>query len=92
MHVPTAGTQASHIALLHVLTEALRSYIDGGITEDRKGWLFRTSRGHLSVENWSQDRTNVAIALAYPFAGITEALTKTVEDLVPIGMSNSMGS
>jgi integrase len=29
------------------LAEALRAYIDGaGIVEDRKGWLFRTSRGH----------------------------------------------
>ena len=31
----------------HALAEALRSYIDAaGIAEDRKGWLFRTARGH----------------------------------------------
>jgi integrase len=29
------------------LAEALRAYIDAaGIAEDRKGWLFRTARGH----------------------------------------------
>ena len=31
----------------HALAEALRAYIDAaGIAEDRKGFLFRTSRGH----------------------------------------------
>jgi site-specific recombinase XerD len=31
----------------HALAEALRVYIDAaGIAEDRKGWLFRTARGH----------------------------------------------
>ena len=31
----------------HALAEALRAYIDGaGITEDRKGWLFRTAPRH----------------------------------------------
>jgi site-specific recombinase XerD len=31
----------------HALAEALRAYIDAaGISEDRKSWLFRTSRGH----------------------------------------------
>jgi site-specific recombinase XerD len=35
----------------HSLAEALRAYIDAaGITEDRKGFLFRTSRGHRGVE------------------------------------------
>ena len=35
----------------HALAEALRAYIDAaGIAEDRKGWLFRTSRGHLGVD------------------------------------------
>ena len=30
----------------HALAEALRAYIDAaGLAEDRKGWLFRTSRG-----------------------------------------------
>ena len=31
----------------HALAEALRAYIDAaGLAEDRKGWLFRTARGH----------------------------------------------
>ena len=31
----------------HALAEALCAYIDAaGIAEDRKGWLFRTARGH----------------------------------------------
>src|SRR5205807_8313497 len=31
----------------HALAEALRTYIDAaGIAEDRKGFLFRTARGH----------------------------------------------
>ncbi len=35
----------------HALAEALRAYIDAaGIAEDRKGFLFRTSRGHAGVE------------------------------------------
>jgi site-specific recombinase XerD len=35
----------------HALAEALRSYIDAaGIAEDRKGYLFRTSRGHRGTE------------------------------------------
>jgi integrase len=35
----------------HALAEALRTYIDAaGIAEDRKGYLFRTPRGHRGVE------------------------------------------
>jgi integrase len=35
----------------HALAEALRAYIDtAGIAEDRKGYLFRTSRGHHGAE------------------------------------------
>ena len=31
----------------HALAEALHAYIDAaGIADDRKGWLFRTARGH----------------------------------------------
>src|SRR5271165_2989525 len=42
----------------HALAEALRAYIDAaGLAEDRKGWLFRTARGHngsaLSVKPMS---------------------------------------
>jgi site-specific recombinase XerD len=43
----------------HALAEALRAYIDAaGLAEDRKGWLFRTARGHdgttLSAKPMSQ--------------------------------------
>jgi site-specific recombinase XerD len=43
----------------HALAEVLRAYIDAaGIAEDRKGWLFRTARGHngstLSAKPMSQ--------------------------------------
>src|SRR6201981_784028 len=43
----------------HALAEALRAYIDtAGIVDDRKGWLFRTARGHdgssLSNKQMSQ--------------------------------------
>ena len=34
----------------HALAEALRAYIDAGIVDDRKGFLFRTSKGHRGVE------------------------------------------
>jgi site-specific recombinase XerD len=35
----------------HALAEALRAYIDAaGIADDRKGFLFRTSRGHRGVK------------------------------------------
>jgi site-specific recombinase XerD len=34
----------------HALAEALRAYIDAAdIADDRKGWLFRTSRGHTAT-------------------------------------------
>jgi site-specific recombinase XerD len=34
----------------HALAEALRAYTDaGGIADDRKGWLFRTARGHTAT-------------------------------------------
>jgi site-specific recombinase XerD len=34
----------------HALAEALRAYIDAaGIADDRKGWLFRTARGHAGT-------------------------------------------
>ena len=43
--------QAPHHAVPPRLAEALRAYIDAaGIAEDRKGFLFRTSRGHRGVE------------------------------------------
>jgi len=34
----------------HALADALRAYIDAaGVGEERKGWLFRTSRGHTAT-------------------------------------------
>jgi site-specific recombinase XerD len=42
----------------HALAEALRSYLDAaGIAEDRKGFLFRTSRGHLGTTLSEQPMT-----------------------------------
>jgi site-specific recombinase XerD len=42
----------------HALAEALRAYIDAaGLAEDRKGWLFRTSRGHRGIELSQQPMT-----------------------------------
>ena len=42
----------------HALAEALRNYLDAaGIAEDRKGFLFRTSRGHLGTTLSEQPMT-----------------------------------
>jgi site-specific recombinase XerD len=42
----------------HALAEALRAYLDAaGIAEDRKGFLFRTSRGHRGTELSEQPMT-----------------------------------
>src|SRR6185437_6775391 len=41
------GGKQHNMPCHHALAEALRAYIDAaGIVEDRKGWLFRTARGH----------------------------------------------
>ena len=41
------GHRADSLAHPPLAAEALRAYIDAaGIAEDRKGWLFRTARGH----------------------------------------------
>jgi integrase len=41
------GGKEHNMPCHHALAEALRAYIDAaGLAEDRKGWLFRTSRGH----------------------------------------------
>ena len=42
----------------HALADTLRAYIDAAdITGDRKGWLFRTSRGHKGTELSEQPMT-----------------------------------
>jgi integrase/recombinase XerD len=57
----------------HALAEALRAFIDAaGIAEDRKGWLFRTARGHKAdalselamsqSDAWSMIRRRAAAA------------------------------
>jgi hypothetical protein len=39
--------------------EALRTYIDAaGIAEDRKGWLFRTARGHNTQTSKASSATS----------------------------------
>jgi site-specific recombinase XerD len=60
----------------HALAEALRAYIDAaGIVEDRKGWLFRTARGHdgsvLSGKPMSQPDAWRMIRKRAAAAGIT---------------------
>jgi site-specific recombinase XerD len=41
------GGKQHNMPCHHALAEALRAYIDAaGLAEDRKGWLFRTARGH----------------------------------------------
>jgi len=63
----------------HALAEALRAYIDAaGIAEDRKGWLFRTARGHngtmLSANPMSQSDAWRMIRRRAAAAGIAEAI------------------
>ena len=63
----------------HALAESLRAYIDAaGIAEDRKGWLFRTSRGHngstLSDKPMSQPDAWRMIRRRAVAAGIAEAI------------------
>ena len=60
----------------HALAEALRAYIDAaGIAEDRKGWLFRTARGHkadvLSDRPMNQPDAWLMIRRRAVAAGIT---------------------
>jgi hypothetical protein len=75
--------QASRHALRHhALAEALRAYIDAAtIAEDRKGFLFRTSRGHrgteLSTESMGQPdewrmirRRAVAVSIHAPIVAL----------------------
>jgi site-specific recombinase XerD len=63
----------------HALAEALRAYIDAaGIAEDRKGWLFRTARGHngkvLSENPMTQPDAWRMIRRRAAAAGIAEAI------------------
>jgi site-specific recombinase XerD len=60
----------------HALAEALRAYIDAaGLAPDRKGWLFRTARGHngsaLSDKPMSQPDAWRMIRRRATAAGIT---------------------
>ena len=63
----------------HALAEALRAYIDAaGIAEDRKGWLFRTARGHngkvLSDRPMTQPDAWRMIRRRAAAAGLAEAI------------------
>jgi site-specific recombinase XerD len=63
----------------HALAEALRAYIDAaGIAEDRKGWLFRSSRGHggtvLSEKPMGQPDAWRMIRKRAAVAGIAEEI------------------
>ena len=54
----------------HALAEALRAYIDAaGIAEDRKGFLFRTSRGHTATALSDQPMIAVRCLADDPPAG-----------------------
>jgi len=63
----------------HALAEALHAYIDAaGIADDRKGWLFRTARGHngkvLSKNPMTQSDAWRMIRRRAAAAGIAEAI------------------
>lgn len=63
----------------HALAEALRAYITAaGITEDHKGWIFRTARGHnahaLSDKPMNQQDAWSMIRRRAAAAGITAAI------------------
>jgi site-specific recombinase XerD len=63
----------------HALAEALRAYIDtAGIVDHRKGWLFRTARGHdgssLSDKQMSQPDAWRMIRRRAKAAGIAEEI------------------
>jgi site-specific recombinase XerD len=63
----------------HALAEALHAYINAaGIAEDRKGWLFRTARGHngkvLSDKPMAQPDAWRMIRRRGTAAGIAEAI------------------
>jgi integrase len=62
----------------HALAEALRAYIDAAGIADRKGWLFRTARGHngstLSEKPMSQSDAWRMIRRRAVAAGIAEAI------------------
>jgi site-specific recombinase XerD len=63
----------------HALAEALHAYINAaGIAEDRKGWLFRTARGHngkvLSAKPMTQPDAWRMIRRRGAAAGIAEAI------------------
>jgi site-specific recombinase XerD len=63
----------------HSLAEALHAYINAaGISEDRKGWLFRTARGHngkiLSTKPMTQPDAWRMIRRRAVAAGIAEAI------------------
>jgi integrase len=77
----------------HALAETLHAYINAaGIAEDRKGWLFRTSRGHdgnilsglchgNSIENALKPRlaTRHAAATASCHSAVASAKIRSVD-------------
>jgi integrase len=63
----------------HALAEALHAYISAaGVADDRKGWLFRTARGHngkvLSEDPLSQPDAWRMIRRRAVAAGVAEAI------------------
>src|SRR5712671_3957928 len=71
-----AGWTVHAMPCHHAFAEALRAFIDAaGIAEDRKGWLFRTERGHkadaLSERAMNQSDAWCMIRRHAAAAGIT---------------------
>src|SRR5467141_2574202 len=71
-----AGWTVHAMPCHHAFAEALRAFIDAaGIAEDRKGWLFRTERGHkadaLSERAMNQSDAWCMIRRRAAAAGIT---------------------
>jgi hypothetical protein len=69
----------------HALAEALHAYIAAaGVAEDRKGWLFRTSRGHDATKKWSP---NLGPAAKLEYDRSTErTMTKKTRRKIDAGM------
>jgi site-specific recombinase XerD len=76
VHLHEKGGKEHAMPCHHALAEALHAYINAaGVAEDRKGWLFRTARGHkadtLSDRPMNQSDAWLMIRRRAEAAGIT---------------------
>jgi site-specific recombinase XerD len=79
VHLHEKGGRHHTMPCHHALAEALHVYINAaGLTQDRKGWLFRTARGHngkvLSTNPMTQPDAWRMIRRRAAAAGIAEAI------------------